>query len=89
MSLQYKTIDQLNITKTDLDNWCNSRDTSLEVGLAIHAIADKNRSPEAIWDNPTDAEWDHVLMAIENYVNAGLFDPASQYFWGKEQINFD
>lgn len=60
----------------------------MAVATAIHAIADASRSPEQIWSEPTPAEWDHVTMAVENYVQSGAF-PASddgRYPWGCEAV---
>lgn len=70
--------------------WANSRETDMAVATAIHAIADSNRSPEAIWEAPTQAEWDHVVMAVEEYVRNGdvPFD-ASGYCWGQEVVRID
>lgn len=50
-------------------DWASSRRTDMAVATAIHAIASDARSPEAIWDAPTPAEWDHVAGAL--YVKAG------------------
>lgn len=68
--------------------WANSRETHMAVATAIHAIADAERSPEAIWDAPTPAEWDHVTRAVEEYVTHGDF-PAERdgkYSWGMESV---
>jgi hypothetical protein len=68
--------------------WADSRNTSFSVAIAIHAISDEGRSPEAIWEAPTPAEWDHVAMAVEEYVSHGYFaaEPAGEYAWGIETI---
>jgi hypothetical protein len=68
--------------------WANSRETHPAVAMAIHAITDSTRSAEAIWESPTPAEWDHVTMAVEEYVTRGDF-PAEhdgRYQWGNEAI---
>ncbi len=80
-TLQYRT-------PTVPTQWALTRETHDAVAMAIHAIADSKRSPEAIWEDPTAAEYDHVAMAVENYVAAGIF-PASddgRYHWGLEAI---
>lgn len=68
--------------------WADSRETHKAVAMAIHAIAGGSRTPEAIWANPTPAEWDHVTMAVENYINAGVFpaEDDGRYNWGQEVI---
>lgn len=68
--------------------WADSRETHPAVATAIHAIADKTRSPEAIWEAPTPAEWQHVAMAVEQYVTAGLFERMGEegYSWGEETL---
>ena len=68
--------------------WANSRETHIAVATAIHGISGPGRSPEDIWENPTQAEWDHVCMAVENYVNAGVFaaEDDGRYAWGCEAV---
>ena len=80
-SLQYKApaIDRA---------WADSRETHIAVATAIHAISSPTRSPEAIWEAPTPAEWDNVCMAVENYINAGVFaaEDDGRYPWGGEVV---
>tara|TARA_R110000868_G_scaffold343178_2_gene604252 strand:- start:141 stop:404 length:264 start_codon:yes stop_codon:yes gene_type:complete len=72
---------------TVASNWADSRETDQIVAVAIHAIADSKRSPETIWEAPTSAEWDHVTMAVEEYVREGDFEFAPRgYSWGQETI---
>ena len=68
--------------------WATSRETHIAVATAIHAISGPSRSAEAIWEAPTPAEWDHVCMAVENYINAGLFaaEDDGRYPWGGETV---
>ena len=68
--------------------WAAERDTDMAAATAIHAIAGGNRTPEAIWESPTPAEFDHVTMAVENYVAEGVFpaDPRGRYSWGQAVI---
>lgn len=65
------------------ENWGNTRETDKAVAAAIHAIADRSRSAQAIWEAPTAAETDHIKMALQEYVAAGDldFDPKG-YWWG-------
>lgn len=68
--------------------WANSRETHIAVATAIHAIADDKRTAEAIWEDPTQAELDHVTMAVQNYVDNDVF-PAEEdgrYSWGQEAV---
>ena len=69
-------------------NWAGSRETHIAVATAIHAIADKIRTPEAIWEAPTPAEWNHVEMAVAEYIAHGDFEPKQdcRYFWGQETV---
>lgn len=70
-------------------DWANSRETDIAVAVAIHAIADASRTPEAIWEAPTPAEWDHVTMAVQQYVTHGYFDADPKgYCWGQETVRF-
>lgn len=69
-------------------DWAASRETHMAVATALHAIADDKRSAEMIWEDPTPAEWDHVTMAVENYVSAGVFpaEDDGRYAWGQEAV---
>lgn len=71
-------------TPTVSKEWADNRETHLAVATAIHAIADSTRSPESIWMDPTPAEWDHVEMAVCEYLNCGDFDVSldGRYEWG-------
>lgn len=78
-----------NYTRPQINaDWALSRETHQAVATAIHAIADSSRSAEAIWDAPTPAEWDHVVMAVEEYVRLGDFpaEPDGRYPWGMEFV---
>jgi hypothetical protein len=77
-------------TPTVAAEWANSRETDMAVAVAIHAIADSKRSADEIWEAPTPAEWDHVQMAVDEYVRHGdfEFDP-SGYCWGQETIKIE
>lgn len=72
-----------------LARWADSHETHLAVATAIHAIAGADRSPEAIWEGPTAAEWDNVTMAVEEYVAQGDFaaEDDGRYPWGAEAID--
>jgi hypothetical protein len=68
--------------------WSASRNTHHAVAVAIHAISDSKRSPEAIWEAPTSTEFDVVANAVEDYLLHGDFDrePDGKYPWGNENI---
>lgn len=89
MASQYKTLRQIDLTREELKAWAGCRETSIEVALAIHAIADESRTPETIWADPTRGEWDNVLMAVENYVASGEFEAEDRYHWGEESFSLD
>lgn len=78
-------------TPTVPASWGTSRETHQAVAVAIHAISHSSRSPEAIWETPTTAEWDHVTMAVEEYVSHGDFraEDGGRYPWGQEAIVLD
>ena len=84
---QYKTINQLDITQPELEQWAAKRETSEIVALAIHATAGAGRTPEVIWEEPTPAEVDHVKMAVENYVGCGECEAEDEYRWGEEAFS--
>jgi hypothetical protein len=60
----------------------------LRACAAIFAIADRKRPADSIWAAPTSAEWDHVTMAVEEYLTHGDFDrkPDGRYPWGETSI---
>ena len=60
----------------------------MAVAVAIHAIAGGSRSPEAIWDDPTYAELQHVTMAVQEYLTHGDFEVEEdgRYQWGEKAI---
>lgn len=69
-------------------NWAESRETSDVVAMAIFAIASGDRTPEAIWAEPTSAEWDNVAMIVEQATSNGDFaaDDDGEYQWGLETL---
>lgn len=83
----YNTINELPISLSDLEQWASSRETDRAVALAIHAIADESRSADAIWEDPTPAEWDHVRVAVQEYVEHGDYSPKDEYHWGEERFS--
>lgn len=85
MNRNYRVVDY---PPAKLGLWSTSRNTHIAVASAIHAIADDRRSAEAIWDSPTQAEWDHVRMAVNEYIEHGDFpaEPDNRYFWGNEIV---
>lgn len=85
MSLQFKTIKDLEISQDELTEWANARETSEVVALAIHAIADASRTAQDIWENPTAAEFSTVVAAVHNYVNNGLYGD-EVFDWGEESF---
>ncbi|MDG3089182.1 hypothetical protein P7F88_25300 [Vibrio hannami] len=56
--------------------------TDMVVAVAIHAIADGKRTAEQIWEAPTANEWDHVCMAVEEYIRHGDFDADERLLLG-------
>ena len=67
--------------------WASSRETDMAVAVAIHAISGPTRTPQEIWEAPTPSEWDHVTMAVQEYVTNGDFpDDPDGYCWGQEKI---
>jgi hypothetical protein len=84
MSIQFAT-------PTVSAEWANSRETHPAVAMAIHAISDNSRSPEAIWEAPTSDEFETVACAVENYTANGVFEAEDdgRYQWGDEIIVLD
>lgn len=59
--------------KQELKQWAASHETHEAVAAAIHQFADDNRSPQEIWEDPTEVEVNWVLKRV------GLFAAAHQY----------
>ena len=79
-----------NYTRPFVDpGWSDKRETHPAVAIAIHAIADSNRTADDIWHNPTSAEFSHVTMAVQEYLSHGDFAPTDdgRYQWGLEFIS--
>jgi hypothetical protein len=76
--------DGYEINQKYLSNWANCRETDEVVALAIHAIADESRPAQAIWEAPTEDEWDQVIMAVQNYINNGEYPAQDEYYWCEE-----
>ena len=69
------------------EQWANDRQTDMPVAVAIHAIAGPSRSPDDIWEGPTATEYDHVCMAVLEYVMHGDYDLNDNgYRWGQETV---
>lgn len=88
MTRIYRPVSQLELSRDDLAQWAGETDTA--VAAAIHAISDAERTPDAIWQDPTQAEWDRVVSAVAEYLKYGDF-PAhddGRYHWGWTAIQF-
>jgi hypothetical protein len=72
-------------------HWAETRETHPAVAMAIHAIAAGRRSPEAIWEAPTSAEWGNVRMALQEYIAHGDIEAEEDghYAWGAATITLD
>ena len=79
-----------NYTSPTIDaQWAADRQTDMAVAVAIHAIADRisTRSPAEIWSDPTPPEFEHVCMAVEEYVVHGDYAANEDgYCWGQETV---
>lgn len=88
-SRNYQSIRQVRESiDYDLDQWAASRETSLAVAAAIHALADSERTPDQIWQAPTQNEWINVPLAVAEYVAHGDVKAGDdgRYCWGEERI---
>ena len=67
--------------------WAESRHTHAAVAAAIYAIASSARSPEAIWEAPSQPEIELVILAVDQAVRRGDFEPDAYGFaWGDRTI---
>jgi len=82
-----KTMNR-NYTSPAIDEgWAYDRRTDMPVAVAIHAIAGPSRSPDDIWLDPTAAEYDHVCMAVQEYVTHGDYVANENgYRWWQETV---
>lgn len=84
-----KTAANANYTIREVpSNWAESRETSAVVAMAIFAIASGSRTPEVIWAEPMNNEWDMVVSIVEQATGNGDFeaDEDGEYQWGEETI---
>ena len=90
MSRNYSYIGNLKISSADLERWADTHETAMPVAIAIHAIADSNRTAQEIWEAPTPSEWDYVAMAVTEQVAYGNceFDEDG-YPWGMEIVSIE
>ncbi len=66
------------------EGWHDSRGTDRDVAAAIHAIATVDRLAEDILEDPASSEINDVVMALTQYVEAGLSQKASgPWRWGE------
>lgn len=63
MNRNYNTPTAINVPQ----GWAEARGISMALALAIHAVADSTRTADAIYENPTPAEIDHVNMAMQEH----------------------
>ena len=61
-----------------LERWCDSRDTSLDVGRAIFEIADSDDDAARIWQEPTEAEISKVDCLAWQYAD----EDTDTLYWG-------
>lgn len=62
----------------NIEQWSDSRKTSIEVALAIFEIASSEEEADRIWEEPDDEEQMAVWKAV---TEDGMLDP-SEYWWG-------
>jgi len=55
---------------------------------AINAISSERRPAMTIWKSPTGSECDHIVMALEEYIYLGDFEPTQdgRYAWDADEI---
>lgn len=87
----YNTLQQLDVSLAGITLWADTRETDLVVAVAIHAVADDRRSPEAIWEDPTPNENGHVAIAVEEYLVHGDYDRSAdgRYCWGQSHVSWE
>lgn len=71
--------------------WGAMRQTAHGVAIAIHAIASKSRSAQAIWEAPTAKEVDQVKEAVVEYLRHGIitWSGAGSFRWGAHSFELN
>lgn len=65
----------------DIEKWADSRNTDIEIATAIHGLTIlPERTPEEVWEEPTDVEYEEVLRV------AFLKTAADILYWGDHTI---
>jgi hypothetical protein len=64
--------------------WAESRQTHPAIAMAIHAISDSRRTPEAIWESRTEDEIEDVRDAVSSYLDDAVFqeEEDGRFSWG-------
>jgi hypothetical protein len=86
MNRNYPTYRQT--ARYNANDWADARQTHAVVAAAIHAIACAERDANEIWEAPTTAEMDNVIMCIAEWALHGDIEPEAdgRYPWGTEII---
>lgn len=63
-------------------------ETHPAVLAAINAVATERRPATVIWKAPTGTEADHIVMALEEYIDLGDFAATKSniYAWGEDEV---
>lgn len=89
MNRNYKTQCKLDVPESVFKTWRETRNADAPVTLAIHAISNGTRSPDEIWQDPTQAECENVEMAVSEYISHGDFEAQIEYRWGDYRFTLD
>ena len=68
-----------------LERWSDFHATDVEVAFAIYAIAGADRTLNEIWEDPTEAENDNILLCLNEWARLGDIE-ARTYRWGADSI---
>jgi hypothetical protein len=71
--------------------WAEERDTHPAIARAIHEIATADRTPQQIWERPTEDEDLEISAALYGYLKRGEFPRTTDntYSWGKSYLRVD
>jgi len=71
------------------DCWGDAKGTAGIVAMALHAIATKARSANAMHNEPTSSEYNHVRYMMAVYIEAGLYEWAPSWLWAGKPVSVD
>ncbi len=69
----------------ELEQWADSRKTSLEIAYAIMKISPSKQEADRIWNNGSELECDGIIEMAREYAA----EDEEKLYWGENTIELD